>query len=115
MNTEPARPGAGPSVVLRVERADDPDEAATVHALHLAAFVPCVVEARLLDELRADGDLVAPLCLVAEVDGEVAGHVAISRGRVDEVPRLALGPLGVLPRLQRATPRRDLPARALTP
>lgn len=54
----------------------------------------------LLDGLRADGDLVEPCCLVAEVDGRPVGHVAVSRGRVEGDPRsrlVGLGPIGVLP------------------
>jgi putative acetyltransferase len=37
--------------------------------------------------------------MVAEIDGEVVGHVLCSRGRVepDHSPALGLGPLGVLP------------------
>ncbi len=56
-------------------------------------------EATLVDELRGDGDLVPELTLVAERDGLVVGHVAVSRatldGRTGEV--VGLGPIGVLP------------------
>jgi putative acetyltransferase len=60
------------------------------------------VEANLVDELRADGDLLGPLSLVAERDGVVVGHVAVSRGRLDDAPAplVAVGPLGVVPDLQ---------------
>jgi putative acetyltransferase len=94
-------------------RRELPADADAIRAVHLAAFAkpakpqaPAregVVEARLVDELRADGDLVPGCCLVAEVDGMVAGHVAMSRGFVDGEPVLVgLGPIGVLPDVQRA-------------
>lgn len=85
-----------------------------VHAVHRAAFThdatpdgrPAsdgTTEARLVDELRTDGDLVPELTLVAERDGRVVGHVAVSRatldGRTDEV--VGLGPIGVVPDHQR--------------
>jgi len=73
-----------------------------VRAIHVAAFAPSTVEAEILDALRADGDLVPSLSLVALHDGAVAGHVAISRAWVGATEVLALGPIGVLPALQRA-------------
>ena len=92
--------------MIRPER---PGDAAALHALHLAAFAPSTVEAEILDLLRAGGDLVPELSLVAEHNGAITGHVAISRAWVDpdagaapvEVEVLALGPIGVEPALQR--------------
>ena len=78
---------------------------ASVRAVHAAAFQPpgggVAAEAGLVDGLRDDGDVVQGLSLVAEVDTEVVGHVACSRGRIDGQPALGLGPLGVLPEHQR--------------
>jgi len=94
-------------------RREGPADHEAVHALHRAAFThgptpdgrPASdgrAEAVLVDELRDDGDLVPELALVAEVDGRVVGHVAMSRatldGRSGEV--VGLGPLGVLPASQ---------------
>jgi putative acetyltransferase len=77
------------------------DEAAIRH-VHERAFAPSIAEARLVDELRAAGDLVAELCLVAEDDGEVVGHIAYSRARLDSGHEvLALAPMAVLPERQR--------------
>lgn len=59
-------------MMIRPER---PEDAAAIHAVHAACF-PTVAEARLVDELRAAGRL--SVSLVAEVDGAVVGHVAIS-------------------------------------
>jgi len=80
-----------------------PAEHAAVHGLVGAAFagepgVPAIVE-----ELRATRRMVAEL---VAVDGDaVVGHVALSRGWVDDaaqaVPVVVLGPLAVLPARQR--------------
>ena len=97
-------------MLIRQELREDAD---AVRAIHRAAFAkPATsdqqatdgsVEARLVDVLRDHGDLLAPLCLVAERDGEVFGHVAVSRGLLDDepAPLVALGPLGVRPDAQR--------------
>lgn len=95
-------------------RQERPSDADAIRALHRLAFAtPATdeapardgqVEANLVDELRAEGDLVPALCLVAERDGVVVGHVAVSRGTVDDAPArvVAIGPLGVLPVVQNA-------------
>jgi len=94
-------------------RRELPTDADAIRAVHLAAFAkPATedaparqgaLEAGLVDALRADGDLVPECCLVAEVDGVVAGHVAVSRATVDGEPGVvALGPIGVLPEVQRS-------------
>ena len=89
-------------------RRETPADQATIHSVHSAAFrrEPGVtpVEAPLVDELRADGDLVDALSLVAVRDGEIAGHVCCSRARVgdDTTSAIGLGPLGVLPAHQAA-------------
>ena len=70
--------------------------------VHERAFAPSIAEAKLVDELRAAGDLVPELCLVAEEGGEVVGHIAYSRARLDSGHEaLALAPMAVLPERQR--------------
>ncbi len=59
-------------MILRPER---PTDLAAIHAVHAASF-PTSAEARLVDLLRAAGDL--GVSLVAEIDGEIVGHVAFS-------------------------------------
>jgi putative acetyltransferase len=89
-------------------RRETPADQAAIHTVHSEAFrrEPGVtpVEAPLVDELRADGDLVDALSLVAVRDGEIAGHVCCSRARVgdDTTSAVGLGPLGVLPAHQAA-------------
>ena len=107
--------GAGhdlPRVASMFIRQEQPSDAGPIHELHRRAFAkpatddsPATdgaLEAVLVDELRAEGDLVPPLCLVVERDGRVVGHVAMSRATLDDRPAdlVALGPLGVLPGLQ---------------
>lgn len=54
-------------------------------------------EATLVGWLREDEGWIPELSLVAEVDGDVVGHVVCSRGRLDDTPALGLGPVSVLP------------------
>jgi putative acetyltransferase len=75
---------------VREETASD---RAGIFEVHAAAF-PTPGEARLVDRLRANGDLV--ISLVAEIDGRIAGHVAFSRMQAP-FRALGLGPVGVLP------------------
>lgn len=88
-------------------RPETPADREAIHAVHTAAFAPQgarnpqgeVLEAALVRDLRAAGDLVPALCLVAEVDGEIVGHVATSRGSIEGL--LGVAPLGVHPDHQR--------------
>jgi putative acetyltransferase len=89
-------------VILRRE---SPGDRAAVFAVHTAAFARDdgmeAQEARLVDWLREDGDIMPALSLVATLDDAVVGHVVCSRASVDGRPSLGLGPLGVLPAHQR--------------
>jgi predicted N-acetyltransferase YhbS len=89
-------------VFLRRELPGDQDG---VFALHAAAFArpgeAIPQEAVLVQALRAAGDIVPQLSIVAEQDGEIVGHVVCSRAIVDGQRSLGLGPLGVHPDRQR--------------
>lgn len=92
--TAPAKP-----LTVRRERAGD---VAAVRAIQVAAFDQGdgqPVEAPLLDALRTDG-WIPELSWVAEIDGEIVGHNICSRGRVDDVACVGLGPIGVDPSRQ---------------
>ncbi|HEX3649093.1 MAG TPA: GNAT family N-acetyltransferase [Pseudonocardiaceae bacterium] len=83
-----------------IVRDEEPGDA--VRRIHQAAFgAEGDMVATLVDELRAGG----ALSLVAEVDGQVVGHVMFSRGWLDAPAGLVdvrvLSPLGVLPAHQR--------------
>ncbi|HEX8760825.1 MAG TPA: N-acetyltransferase [Pseudonocardiaceae bacterium] len=84
-------------MLLRRER---PGDQLAVRAVHNAAFGRGA-EAQLLDDLRADGDVIAGLSIVAVVDGDVVGHVICSCGSIAGGPSIGLGPLGVIPACQR--------------
>lgn len=66
------------------------------------AFAPSREEADIVEALRASAAHLPDLCLVALRDGEVVGHIAFSRARLDSGPAVAvLGPVAVLPEHQR--------------
>ena len=78
-------------------RPEQPDDHAAIRALHHAAFAPSEVEAEIVDGLRATGDHVPELCLVAVEDSAIVGHVMLSKARVEQHRALGLGPIGVDP------------------
>jgi putative acetyltransferase len=83
-------------VIVRDERPEDRD---AVRRVEVAAFERDV-EADLVDVLRDDPAW--EVSLVAEDDGEVVGHLLLTRARLGEAGELlALGPVAVLPERQR--------------
>ena len=79
-------------ISVREERAEDRD---AIRRVEEAAFGRAE-EADIVDALR--GDEAWALSLVAELDGEIVGHLLFSRG--DRA--MTLGPLAVLPERQRS-------------
>ena len=91
-----------PALVIRRELPGDEEP---TRALHDAAFgVPQgadrSAETGILDHLRADGHVLDTLTFVAELHGEVVGHVVCSRASMGEGRSVALGPIAVLPEVQ---------------
>ena len=88
-------------ILIRPER---PDDFPAIEALHRAAFGG-EFEARIVNDIRVMPEYLAELSLVAEVSGQIAGHVLLSLLHHDnpkwEGKLLALGPISVLPPLQR--------------
>jgi putative acetyltransferase len=84
--------------IIRPEREAD---FAAVTRVHRDAFAQDDVP-RIVELLRPSDAYVPELSLVAELDGEVVGHVILSRGHLDDRRVLALGPIGVLPAHQRS-------------
>ena len=92
-------------------RSEEPGDREAVRRVNEAAF-ETATEADLVDALRASGDAVAELCLVAEAGGEVVGHLCMSRAVLERGEAagggpsgpaiLALAPMAVLPERQRA-------------
>lgn len=90
-------------------RRETPADHRSVDDVHTAAFpAPSPgdppVEVVLHRQLRGHPDFVPALSLVAQdATGGIVGHVVASRARVDGQPvAVGVGPLGVLPRCQRA-------------
>ncbi len=92
-------------------REETPADRAAVRLLIEAAFggatFGCNGEAGLVERLREEQAVI--LSLVAEVDGEIAGHILFSRMWIEQpasstpvvAPAVALAPVAVSPRLQR--------------
>jgi putative acetyltransferase len=82
-------------LLIRPER---PEDREAIHHLNEEAFGQ-PDEAELVDALRAAGDQVPELCLVAvSGDGELIGHIFFSEARLDSnAAVLALAPMAVLP------------------
>lgn len=87
-----------PDLVIRIET---PADIPAVRAVNEAAF-PTAAEAALVDALRENGKFV--LSLVADLDGEVVGHIlftdiVMEPGGTD-ARMLGLGPMAVRPEVQ---------------
>jgi len=83
--------------MIRYARADDHAAIAEVNALAFGQSD----EVRLIERLRADGDVLFEL--VAVEDGQVTGHILFSRLFADRAEMFAaLAPMAVRPGLQRA-------------
>lgn len=85
---------------MTIVRAEQPVDAAAIRAVHCAAF-SSDAEARLVDLLRANDHAI--VSLVAEIEGQVVGHVLFSPITVKDKPASGLGlaPVSVLPAFQR--------------
>jgi len=87
------------SILIRHESVQDHEAVRQVNQLAFGQDA----EARLVDALRAGGN--APVSLVAEVNGQVVGHILFSDLNIltgnGTVPALALAPMAVLPDFQR--------------
>lgn len=92
-------------------RGAGPEDAPAIRRVHEEAFGR-PAEADLVDALVAEG--LAEVSLVSEVEGDVVGHVLLSRVHVGEEPLLALAPLGVLPGHKDAGHGRELVRASLT-
>jgi putative acetyltransferase len=79
-------------------RPEVPTDHADIHAVVVVAFHRCE-EARLVDQLRADGDHV--ISLVALEAHRIVGHILLSR-MIAPFPALGLAPVAVLPNRQRS-------------
>ena len=82
-------------------RRETPADVDWVYDLHRRAF-DGPVEADLVHALRVDAGWVPALSLVAEdAGGAVVGHVVCTEGSLGSTPVVGLGPIGVMPDVQR--------------
>ncbi|PCI82154.1 MAG: GNAT family N-acetyltransferase [SAR86 cluster bacterium] len=82
-------------------RAENKEDFAAVQAIHLSAF-PEAGESKLVTRLRENAQPI--ISLVAEVDGELVGHILFSPVTLDSKSSLqlmGLAPMAVLPSQQR--------------
>jgi len=94
--------GAGHAPCIRAEDAGSRHERASIRAVNTAGFGRSD-EADLVDNLRANRYALASL--VAELDGDIVGHIMFSRMSIQSsrgfIPAAALAPIAVLPEYQR--------------
>jgi putative acetyltransferase len=81
-------------------RPERPEDREAIAEITRAAFGRDL-EARMIVEIRDSEGFVPELSLVAEAEGEIVGHVILSYVDLAGKPVLALGPISVVPRLQR--------------
>jgi putative acetyltransferase len=88
-----------------VFREEQPGEALEVRRVVEDAFAHHPVVGELVDRLRSSPDWIDGLSFVAELDGEVVGHILFTRGLLDAPPRLVdvlvLSPVSVARAQQR--------------
>jgi putative acetyltransferase len=89
-----------------IVRRELPEDVSAVNEVQAEAFRRVAgaepYEVRVLDGLRSCGGWIPRFSLVAELDGEVVGHVVCTRAHVESWPVLGLGPIAVRPDHQRA-------------
>ena len=82
-------------------REETPEDREVIRAVNRLAFGG-EIEGQLIDRLRADGDVL--LSLVAQVDGEVVGHILFSKLKAEtsggSIKAAALAPMAVTPEFQ---------------
>lgn len=92
-------------IMIRAER---PDDASTITDIVLRAYAGVAYsdhrEHLMVERLRGTDAYSPSLSLLGEIDGEVAGHVLLTRacifGERSSVETLALAPLSVVPEFQ---------------
>lgn len=89
-------------MIIRQENKNDYD---TVYAMIQEAFATAEhadgTEQDLVVALRGSDAFVPELSLVAEIDGEIAGHILFTKAKVGSTNVLALAPLAVKPKFQK--------------
>lgn len=88
-------------LIIRQERADDRD---TVYEVVKEAFAKAAYadgdEQDLVNRLRNSAEFIPELSLVAELEGEIVGHILFTRLMIAQKTELALAPISVKPGFQ---------------
>ena len=86
-------------------RTEEPGDYAAVYSVVKHAFDSAEHadgnEQDLVNALRKSGAFIPELSLVAQLDGEIVGHILFTKAMVGNTAVLALAPLSVLPAYQR--------------
>lgn len=90
------------AITVRVERSDDYEAIDEIVSAAFLAEFGTTTEAALVRTMRQRGELVADLTLVAEADGRIVGHIALSEVTLDghAARGLGLAPVSVSPDVQ---------------
>ena len=90
---------------MLIIRPENLTETAAIYALNKLAFGGRDAEPRLVDAIRESESFIPELSLVAELDGQIVGHILFSRIHIEaedkQMPSLALAPMAVLPQYQK--------------
>jgi putative acetyltransferase len=101
LHIKPVKKG---SQVITIHQ-ETPSAITTICALNKLAFDGRDAEPRLVDAIRESDGCIPELSLVAELDGQIVGHILFSRIHIEtaeqKVPVLALAPMAVLPEYQK--------------
>lgn len=89
-------------MLIRREQESDLSAIDHIHRLAFANGTSEPAEVELVRALRRSRAWVPALSLVAEIGGEIVGHVVATEGRIDGEIAVGLGPIGVLPERQSA-------------
>lgn len=89
-------------MIIRTENEADYNE---VYQLNYAAFGNRDDESKLIERIRMSEEFIPELSIVAEIDGEIVGHVLLSKAKVvsDETQHtvIVLAPIAVKPSFQK--------------
>lgn len=86
-------------------RPENPADIADIYSVNKLAFEGSDAEPQLVNAIRISDGFIPELSLVAEQNGQIIGHILLSRIYIEtgdrKLPALALAPMAVLPEYQK--------------